>query len=413
MKKALFLTFDIIRDGENDKSLAIAYILSALKQDTFIKENLEISHISITVFLHKDTYILPHLSQRLDSIKLDEYSLIAISAYIWNEFVLNDCIELLRSKGFIGSIILGGYQITYMDKDKLPSIYPDAQVFIFGYGEESLKIFFTDAIKNKLTDNYPVFYNERVDFDLLPSPYLSGEIIIEKHSPMLRMETKRGCQFYCAFCAHKDLTHNKVYTHCIDKSFQELQLFYDNKVKKINIIDPIFNIGTTYLDITKEICKLGGNTLYSLQTRFESIDDIFCNLVSSKNFHLEFGLQSIHKNELEIIDRHSNMNKITATSQKMKDYGISYEVSIIYGLPEQTYDSFRQTIDFLHEQGCKNIKAFPLMIYRGTKLYTIKDQYNLQEEILGDFRLPYVTSSSSFTNDEWHKMDDLAKILMD
>ena len=50
MKKALFITFDIIKDNNPTKSLAIGSIFSFLKNDCFLFDNLYLKHISINMF---------------------------------------------------------------------------------------------------------------------------------------------------------------------------------------------------------------------------------------------------------------------------------------------------------------------------------------------------------------------------
>ena len=97
---------------------------------------------------------------------------------------------------------------------------------------------------------------------------------------------------------------------------------------------------------------------------------------------------------------------------RLNELGISYEVSLIYGLPNQTVQSFRKSISLLRENGCTDIAAFPLMLLKGTELYAEKEKWGMEEEIVGDFGIPTVTSSNSFTKNEWLQMNDLAVSLM-
>ncbi|MGB0432498.1 MAG: hypothetical protein ACPGLV_18625, partial [Bacteroidia bacterium] len=91
---------------------------------------------------------------------------------------------------------------------------------------------------------------------------------------------------------------------------------------------------------------------------------------------------------------------------------ISYEISLIYGLPNQTVRSFQQSIDFLQQNGCNNITAFPLMLLKGTELYNQKSKWKMKEEPLGKFKIPTVTSSKSFDKSDWLEMKEIANNLM-
>ena len=406
MKKVLFITTDILRPREPQKSLAMGYILSTLKNDLFLKENLEIEHIPINCDNVQEQVIFSQLENEFSKIPIKEVEFVALSAYIWGESILEKIVNLLKQFGFQGKIILGGYQITYSHKQELSSIYPFADVFISSYAEESLRKFFTEAIQGKV--EYPIFYQEKVDFNTLASPYLSGEIIISETTEMLRFETKRGCCFKCSFCAHRDLSGKSICAHNSTKIFKELDFISQKNIRKVNVLDPIFNMGSDYLKIMEHINQQSSSTVFSLQTRFENINDEFLDQLSSQKFILELGLQTIHEGESKIIQRNNNMEKVTETLKKLLHHNINIEVSMIYGLPNQTYESFKQGIQYLQEIGCQDIVAFPLMLYRGTKLYEDKELYNLKEEAFSDYNLSYVTSSNSFTRDEWFMMREIA-----
>ncbi len=60
----------------------------------------------------------------------------------------------------------------------------------------------------------------------------------------------------------------------------------------------------------------------------------------------------------------------------------------------------------------KKICAYPLMLLKGTELYAQKDKWGLKEMPLGDYQIPTVCESNSFSYDEWTMMDNLASKLM-
>jgi len=412
MKKVLFISFDLIRSGEIEKPYAVASILAYLKQDKKLYGKFEFDHISFNMLSKKYEYCNNIFAQDLALLKVENYHYIALSAYVWNEYLINDFIKELRFLGFKGSIILGGYQITYSSNELLPQQYPDAQVFVSGYAEQALSDYFTSESTNKI----PLFINSPVDFTQMPSAYLSNEIHIPYGTPMLRMETSRGCPYKCSFCAHRDLTQNRVFRHDLDKVFQEIKLFTDKNVGRVNILDPVFNAGRNSIELMKEINKTNISTTYTLQSRFENIKSEygyeFLDLCGDGIYHLEFGLQTAIEAESIIINRKNNIKLIDEAMKGLTERGISYEVSLIYGLPGQTVDSFKRSIEFVANRGCKQIKAYPLMLLRGTELFNEKEKWAMQEEITGDFSIPVVTASSSFTRNDWETMSEIAEGLM-
>ncbi|CAF0787643.1 unnamed protein product [Adineta steineri] len=129
----------------------------------------------------------------------------------------------------------------------------------------------------------------KTNFNKLPSPFLNNLI---PNQIVIRWETQRGCPFSCSLCQHRKI---------------------------------------------------------ALQTRIEMIKPEFLDLIVQLNktamVVLEFCLQTIHSSEQKFIDRPSNMKKIQRILNEIYERSIACEVSLIFGLPEQTIDSFEKSID--------------------------------------------------------------------
>ena len=418
MKKLLFISFDLLREGETKHSLPIASILAYLKSQPEIQEHYEFQHHSINSFEFGTEATDSIFRETFPAEYVQQFQYVALSAYIWNEFATNKLIHYLKSQNKHLKIILGGYQVTYSNLDTLQKEYPAADYFVSSYGENPM----LQILRNDLpppskstTDSYPLYQNQLSDYTLLPSPYLSGEFDVPIGYKMIRIETKRNCPYRCTFCAHKDEADNVVKEFSLERVIAELEWIRDKQIEKVNVLDPIFNVGKNYMQIMKEIVSIKPKALFSLQTRLELLGgehgEEFLKLCAEGNFHLEFGLQTIIPAEYNLIERKNCLPKIEAALQKLKAYNISYEISLIYGLPTQTVSSFLESVDFVQRHNCTNLKAFPLMLLRGTKLYHEKEKYEMQEERLGEFQIPVVTSSSSFTKDNWLEMQSIANQL--
>jgi coproporphyrinogen III oxidase-like Fe-S oxidoreductase len=170
------------------------------------------------------------------------------------------------------------------------------------------------------------------------------------------------------------LENGRVHYMQLEKAFSELALFKQKEIKRINVLDPIFNMGSQYIEIMKEIDRLQfTNTNFTYQSKIELLTkkggSEFLDLIEKTNAHLELGLQTIIPEEYEVIERKNNTKIIEEQLEVLNNRNISYEVSLIYGLPNQTIDSFKRSIEFVQNKGCKKITAWPLMLLKGTPLF--------------------------------------------
>jgi radical SAM superfamily enzyme YgiQ (UPF0313 family) len=412
MMRTLLISFDLVRPGEIKTSLAIASILAHQRSEERWRDRMEVTHLSINMLEHGGSARPEQFEAQLAAYDLEDFDAIALSAYVWNEYLLNPFIALLRCMGFRGKIVLGGYQITYGREAELLHRYPDCQVFIAGQAEQAFA-----ELPDHLNASSPIFLNMPVDFEHLASPYFSSELPVPMGAGMVRLETKRGCPYRCSFCAHRDLITRRVNKHPLEKVFQELAFLAERRVQRVNILDPIFNAGKDHLEVMREAIHLGMRTTFTLQSRFENIRGeqgaAFLDLCEQGNFHLEFGLQTTDHVVSKHIDRANRMDLVDLALDQLVQRGIPFEVSLIYGLPGQTLESFQRSIDQLHSMGCTDIKAWPLMLLPGTKLYDQKELWGMKEEALGEFNIPVVTESSTFTREDWERMADNARTLLE
>ena len=188
----------------------------------------------------------------------------------------------------------------------------------------------------------------------------------------------------------------------------EIDLFCRSEVEEIAVLDPIFNLSPIATQILQRFIDNRYKGRLSLQCRAEKCDDEFLGLVSELDVKLEFGLQTIHREEGKAVDRVNSMRFVNKWIDRVNELGINYEISIIFGLPNQTLESFRETVDWCLKKGVPVIKAFPLMLLRGTRLEQQRNKWGLVES---EGSMPVVCESHTFSYHEWCQMDKLSNAL--
>lgn len=398
----ILVTFDHHRIEYQTMSYSVASILAALKH-----YNIPASHYSFDIRNFKKThdgYMPFEVLIDLDSIVsyLKKFSCIAIGVTRWSETFAYMLVRKLEDD-YKGKIVVGGYEITAMKQNHFIVDLLNIQHFIKGYAEKPLV-----KLMQGLYPNDQKFIEEKLDAEYLFSPY--SEQVLHTYSRKIYWETKRGCKFKCGFCEWGNANAG-MQDLSLETLEGDIQLFSQSTIDEINILDGTFNVGKNYLDILKKLINNTSSKI-TFQARFESLTAEFLNYCAlhKDRLHLEFGLQTIHLNEMEVIGRKNNIELIKEKLLELNQLEIDYEVSIIYAIPGQTIASFVETIDFLRKYKCEKIMAFPLQI---------PENYLLQEKIReykinfkqDDYYVRSVDSSYSFTSAHRTRMDEIASLV--
>jgi len=419
MKHKLFiLSFDFYKEGYNKMPYSIASLIASVKKkcENLIDIDYELIDLDKFYFQYKSNQeliekeVIKYVKKSIDE-KCWDANFIAIGVSAWSEKYVKKILPFINSN-FKGKIILGGYEITAIDENTLPVEYPLVNFFIKGYAET--------ALSNILLGKYSLIsksliINELLDPFSLISPYISLILPIEKK---VYWETKRGCPYTCGFCEWGNASQKNIIFLPFDRLMEEIRLFKIQKVESINILDGTFNFGKkgeyNYVEILKQLAE-NTNAKINFQTRFEKIsfDDEqsrrFLNICESykQRITMEFGLQTIHKNEMEIIGRQNNIKHISSVMAYLNKKNINYELSIIYGIPGQTIESFLETIEFILKNGCERVCAYALRIPRNSKMEKEKEKLGVKEGF-NVFNITYTKSSYSFSEEDYEVMSNFS-----
>jgi len=372
--------------------------------------------ISIVECINDDEFSVNKVFDRISPYlqTKENISTIAFGVYVWSEDAIQQLINKIKEIGFLGRIVLGGPQISYCGAT-LEKNYPHADIFVRGYGEIALASILNEQKKVVLqgvhyAGDLDLVKQTQVDLEMLPSPWLENVIDIGNQI-FIRWESQRGCPFKCGFCQHKEAgARLKKKWFSTNRVQNEIDFFCQQQVQDIAILDPIFNSDKRANDVLQRFLDNQYSGRLSIQCRAEMVDDEFIEKASKLNVRLEFGLQTIHNSEGKAVNRNNNISKVESVLEKMAKKEIEYEISLIFGLPEQSLKSFQQTVDWCLKRKVPVIKAFPLMLLRGTDVEKRKSEWGLVES---KDSMAVVLKSDTFSTDDWEKMSQISEALKD
>lgn len=304
----------------------------------------------------------------------------AFSVFAWSDELFKNTMAILGRCKKRPLIVIGGPMVCG-GLETLRKEYPSADFFIESYGEKVFAnfgeyLYRAERSGNPLIKELPVF-------EELTLPYLSGLIPL-KEGMTVRMELRRGCLFNCSFCRHRNPEKKVFCVGCMEAHRRELMLFKAAKVRKINVLDPYFNdvradfkeISFEFLTLLKEL-KI--TAAVSLQIRPETLTDKYLDIAETMpDIIFETGVQSLDNKVTKVINRGGDNKKVIEKLKEVARRGIRTEITLIYGLPYQTAESFRNDVNFLKIFGFSKITAFPLQIYRGTEMFDKYQHYGLK-----------------------------------
>ena len=403
-RPVVLVSMDWIRPGDPRTGLGTASIAAALRA-----RNVDVTVIDSAVNrLGFDVEAVIAETHRVVDL-CGPRPIVGVGAYVWNEAETQALLGSLRARDC--DLAVGGPQVSYAPRGTLERLYPSADLFVRGYGENALGELATGREPNDITGVHVAGGPDAgrlasANLDALPSPHLDGTLPVQD---FVRWETQRGCPFDCSFCQHpgpKGLRGRFP----LDRVDTELRAFAAGGTQRIAVLDPIFHakVGRS-IEILRQAATAELQAHLSLQCRFELVTEAFLDALAPLNVTLEFGLQTIHPAEARAVDRPNDMKRVREVVDLLHTRGIPFEVSMIYGLPNQTVDSFRASLDWCASVGVPTVRAFPLMLLRGTRLARLRDRWGFVEE--SDGRIPIVVSSNSFSQSDHAEMAAMAKAL--
>ncbi|GGE70992.1 B12-binding domain-containing radical SAM protein [Priestia taiwanensis] len=309
---------------------------------------------------------------------------VGFSCYIWNIEETIQVISMLKKINPNLIIVIGGPEVSYDVRDWLDRI-PEVDFIIVGEGEISVKNLLTaidgdqnyekvDGIAFKKDDTYIINPQRgKLDLNSIPSPYRFKEDIPHLGKRVTYIETSRGCPFNCQFCLSSIEVGVRYFNR--ERIKDDIRYLMANGARVIKFVDRTFNISRSYaMDMFQFLID---EHLPGTVFQFEITADImrpeviqFLNDNAPEGlFRFEIGVQSTNDATNELVQRRQNFEKLTRTVTMVKDGGkIAQHLDLIAGLPEEDYNSFKQTFNDVFALRPEELQLGFLKMLRGTGL---------------------------------------------
>jgi hypothetical protein len=205
------------------------------------------------------------------------------------------------------------------------------------------------------------------DLDAIPSPWLNGVLDAGRYGGVL-WQLSRGCAFSCDFCFDAR-GESGVRRFSLERVEAELRHFAAADVPQVFVLDSTFNQDAGRAKAI--LCLIKGiapRTHFHFEVRCEFIDGEMAQLFSEIACSLQIGLQSSDPRVLKQVGRSFNRDRFAARVTLLNRSGAVFGFDLMYGLPGDTLEGFRSSMDYALSLYPNHLDIFPLAVLPGTAL---------------------------------------------
>jgi len=366
--------------------LGIGYLSSYLR-----KNNIEVKVIDAL----KDNLDTKEVVRRVLAQKADAVGITCLTAFYIEVVKLS---RLLKKKKL--RVIIGGVHPTFLPFQTLKD--SKADFVVCGEGERALLQIMKSNFGNKNTPgvysldtlkrNNPVARAKIVkNLDSLPFPDWeqldprsypkSPHGAVVKNFPIGIIMTSRGCPYMCSFCASQKFYERKIRFRSIDNVIKEIKYLIKNfGIKEIQFEDDNLTLKRPHIEkLCHTLLKNKIKISWACPNGFraDKVDEELLKLMKNAGcYFVTFGIESANPQILKNIHKLETIETIRNAIELTNKVGIQCQGYFIFGLPGETKETIRESIDFAKNSKLSRANFSILDIIPGSELwYTLKGKY--------------------------------------
>ncbi len=251
-------------------------------------------------------------------------------------------------------IFIGGPHVNNMPDESLNET--KANIAIVGEAELTVKKIANNIEKYK---GPQIIHGEMVmDLDSLPmaarhlvdmNKYTALPNTYKKYPHVASIITSRGCPYTCTFCGD---ANGKFRQRSVEKVIEEIKsLQKEYGIKEISFWDDIFTMNKNWMiEFCNRIKEDKICILWSCYSRLNLLDsEILKAMKNSGCWNVFVGIESGNQDILDNVKKKITLETIREKIRMIKESGIEVRGSFVLGLPGETPEKARKTIDFAIE----------------------------------------------------------------
>lgn len=283
-------------------------------------------------------------------------------------------------------IVLGGPHLTEYAKESVER--PEIDFAVVGEGEVPFLALLRALEKNEIVDGIPGLAYRRDDetvvvnppdhrllaLDDLPLPDYEIVDISQYHIPYDHLHpsgiivTSRGCPYRCTFCS---LNYPYFRTRGPESVVNEMEALKKMGCKTVTFNDDNFNVSRQrVMEICDLIIERNLNLPWSFRGRVDCVDEEMIGKAARAGcIRVHFGVESGTQEMLDATKKGITLDQARAAFALCRKYKIATVAFFMIGLPGETAEQARKTIDFALELNPEYVVFTSLIPQPGSEIY--------------------------------------------
>ncbi|WP_394200691.1 B12-binding domain-containing radical SAM protein [Marinagarivorans algicola] len=323
----------------------------------------------------------------VEQILASKPDIIGFGVYIWNISETTDVVNLLKVIAPEIKIILGGPEVSYETQDQ--AIVNCADYVLTGPADISFyalcKSIINDAAPDqKILKSKPIPLKDIA----LPYQYYTDDDLKNR---LLYVEASRGCPFKCEFCLSALDTTSTPFE--LESFLEQMEILYQRGARNFKFIDRTFNLNIkTTIKIMQFFLERMTDDLY---LHFEVVPDhlpdklkVLLAQFPAGSLQFEVGIQTFNTEVQANISRKQNNTKSKDNLIWLRDNTSAHiHADLIFGLPGETFDSFKESFNQLYHCRPHEIQLGILKRLKGSPIIRHTKAFDLRFNPLPPFNI--------------------------
>ncbi len=216
-------------------------------------------------------------------------------------------------------------------------------------------------------DQFPIPARHLLNMSLYKLGTLRGRL------PFTSIQTMRGCPWKCIFCASEALKTTSVRVRSPRSVVAEIKSVVQQfGIRHFGIVDDVLTLWREHI---VEICDLldreGLAITFEGSTRANQVDEtLIARLAKSGLIRLSFGLETVDADMRKTMKKQVPLEHYVRANRICNELGVEALNSVMIGLPGETRDTVRATLQFLRSAREVKQANFAIAVpYPGTEFH--------------------------------------------